>query len=118
MAAARLFDEVDDVSGVAAAALVPVADDIAQIMGNQLPDLVEKLWCLLTEQDDLAAASHAFMGLLSALLKCPDAKKFMKRHDLDNYLPKLWPFIAHNSTAVRKSTLQTLFALTTESAVS
>lgn len=73
----RLSDEVDDVSAVAAASLIPVAQDILSETPEQLLKIVSKLWDLLVDQDDLAAACNSFMGLLAALLSLPDSRKYI-----------------------------------------
>lgn len=73
----RLSDDVDDVSAVAAASLIPVAEEIVAVTPNQVADIISKLWDLLLDQDDLAAACNNFMGLLAALLSLPDTKKYI-----------------------------------------
>lgn len=77
LAVDRLSDEVDDVSAVAAASLIPVALEIVSRTPDQLPNIISKLWDLLLDQDDLAAACNNFMGLLAALLSLPDTKKYI-----------------------------------------
>lgn len=73
----RLSDDVDDVSAVAASALIPVAQEIVSETPSELPKIVSKLWDLLVDQDDLAAACNSFMGLLAALLSLPDSRKYL-----------------------------------------
>lgn len=68
-----LSDPVDDVGAVAASALIPVAKKIVTKLPNQVSSTVNKLWDLLLEQDELAAACNSFMGLLAALLSLPEA---------------------------------------------
>lgn len=111
----RLSDDVDDVSAVAASALIPVAQEIVSETPSELPKIVSKLWDLLVDQDDLAAACNSFMGLLAALLSLPDSRKYLTPQPLPELLPRLWPFLSHNATSVRKSTLQTLKTLTQRS---
>ncbi|KAK6642823.1 hypothetical protein RUM43_004325 [Polyplax serrata] len=108
----RLSDDVDDVSAVAAASLIPVAEEIVAVTPNQVADIISKLWDLLLDQDDLAAACNNFMGLLAALLSLPDTKKYIISQPITELIHRLWPFLSHNATSVRKSTLQTLKTLT------
>lgn len=69
-----LSDPVDDVGAAAASALIPVASALPKLLDSQqLEAVVERLWELLKEQDDLAAACNSFMGLLAAILSLPEA---------------------------------------------
>lgn len=77
LAVDRLSDDVDDVSAVAAASLIPVAQEIVSETPDQVANIISKLWDLLLDQDDLAAACNNFMGLLAALLSLPDTKKYV-----------------------------------------
>ena len=66
-----LGDTVDDVGAVAASALIPVASRILSDLPDHVQITVQRLWDLLLEQDELAAACNSFMGLLAALLSLP-----------------------------------------------
>lgn len=73
-----LSDQVEDVGATAASALIPVAADLPRILdAAQLEAVVERLWQLLKEQDDLAAACNSFMGLLAAILSLPSARALL-----------------------------------------
>lgn len=72
----RLSDEVDDVSAVAAASLIPVTYEIISKTPEQIANIIAKLWELLLDQDDLAAACNSFMGLLAALISLSDSKSY------------------------------------------
>lgn len=72
-----LGDPVDDVGAVAASALIPVASKIVSDLPNQVEVTVHRLWDLLLEQDELAAACNSFMGLLAALLSSPLIHKYL-----------------------------------------
>jgi TATA-binding protein-associated factor len=72
-----LGDPVDDVGAVAASALIPVAAKIVSDLPDQVEVTVRRLWDLLLEQDELAAACNSFMGLLAALLSSPLAHRHM-----------------------------------------
>jgi TATA-binding protein-associated factor len=106
-----LDDPVEDVGAVAAASLIPAASELATRFPDHLGPTVERLWNLLGEQDELAAASNSYMGLLAALLSQDAAKCLHETDVLAQRLPQLWPFLSHTSSAVRKSTLQTLSTL-------
>jgi TATA-binding protein-associated factor len=106
-----LDDAVEDVGAVAAASLIPSAGELASRFPDQLGPTIERLWNLLSDQDELAAASNSYMGLLAALISQNAAKGLHQTEILAQRLPQLWPFLSHTSSAVRKSTLQTLSTL-------
>ncbi|XP_076242888.1 histone acetyltransferase 1 [Calliopsis andreniformis] len=108
-----LSDPVDDVGAAAASALIPVASALPRLLEpSELEAIVIRLWELLREQDDLAAACNSFMGLLAAILSLPIARSCLTPQPLSQVLPRLWPFLSHSSSSVRKATLQTLQTLT------
>ncbi|XP_078035668.1 histone acetyltransferase 1 isoform X2 [Augochlora pura] len=108
-----LSDPVDDVGAAAASALIPVASVLPRLLEpSELEAIVTRLWELLREQDDLAAACNSFMGLLAAILSLPTARAYLTPQPLSQVLPRLWPFLSHSSSSVRKATLQTLETLT------
>ncbi|CAL7935310.1 unnamed protein product [Xylocopa violacea] len=108
-----LSDPVDDVGAAAASALIPVASALPRLLKpSELEAIVIRLWELLREQDDLAAACNSFMGLLAAILSLPSARSCLTPQPLSQVLPRLWPFLSHSSSSVRKATLQTLQTLT------
>lgn len=108
-----LSDPVDDVGAAAASALIPVASSLPRLLKpEELEAIVTRLWELLHEQDDLAAACNSFMGLLAAILSLPAARDFLTPQPLAEVLPRLWPFLSHSSSSVRQATLQTLETLT------
>ncbi|XP_015610317.1 TATA-binding protein-associated factor 172 [Cephus cinctus] len=110
-----LADPVDDVGAAAASALIPVASFLPNLLDStQLEAVILRLWELLREQDDLAAACNSFMGLLAAVLSLPAARACLAPQPLYQVLPRLWPFLGHSSSSVRKATLQTLQTLTGE----
>lgn len=130
-----LLDSVDDVSSVSASTLIPIGElDALTFVANQtktflsppaahLPTLLSQqqvsgitkmLWDLLLDQDELAAACNSFMGLLAAILSLPNASHWIEMEPMENLIPRLWPFLSHPSSSVRRSTLQTLKKLTDE----
>lgn len=110
-----LLDPVDDVSSVSASALIPIAPHLPKYLSQQqVSSIVKMLWDLLLDQDELAAACNSFMGLLAAILSLPNASHWVKMEQMDILIPRLWPFLSHPTSSVRRSTLQTLKKLTDE----
>lgn len=109
---AGLSDPVDDVGAVAASALIPVSNVLVRLLPDQISSVIAKLWDLLAEQDELAAACNSFMGLLAALLSIPEAQTLLPPQPVGDVVPRLWPFLSHSASSVRRSTLQTLNTLT------
>lgn len=103
-----LSDSVDDVSAVAASSLIPVAENLTELVPECLPQVITQLWDLLSEQDELAAACNSFMGLLAAILNIPKAQLLLPPQPFNEVVPRLWPFLSHSASSVRKATLQTL----------
>ncbi|XP_052740467.1 TATA-binding protein-associated factor 172 [Bicyclus anynana] len=109
---AGLEDGAEDVSGVAAGALAPAAAALAAARPERLARLAARLWQLLRDQDDLATPANAYMALLAALMALPAAATKLHPIDLTDVLPRLWPYLDHSASSVRKATLQTLRTLT------
>lgn len=108
-----LLDSVDDVSSVSASTLIPIASHLPQKLSRQqVSEIVKMLWDLLLEQDELAAACNCYMGLLAAILSLPNASQWVEMEPMENLIPRLWPFLSHPSSSVRRSTLMTLKQLT------
>ncbi|GJQ72210.1 hypothetical protein Trydic_g3301 [Trypoxylus dichotomus] len=107
-----LSDPVDDVGAVAASALIPIVEKLVKLVPKSIELVVTKLWDLLAEQDELASACNSFMGLLAAILSLPEAQALLPPQPLSEVVPKLWPFLSHSTSSVRKATLQTLGTLT------
>ena len=61
-----LEDEVDDVVGVAAGALIPVAPFLLQSTISITP-LMTTLWDALKKLDDLSSSTHSIMSLVSIM---------------------------------------------------
>ncbi|TMW53120.1 hypothetical protein DOY81_001848, partial [Sarcophaga bullata] len=113
-----LFDSVDDVGAVAASTLIPVASWLPKLLNpTQVSSIVKMLWDLLLDQDELTSASNNFMGLLAAILCLPNASQWIQMEPMSTLIPRLWPFLSHSSSSVRKSTLVTLKTLTINSKV-
>lgn len=117
-----LKDPEDDVSAVAAAALVPVKDDLMRLMPEKVPLVVSFLWEALLVLDDLSSSTGDLLMLLSSLLTFKglesDKQHSILEYDnkeLVNLIPRLWPFLFHSLSSVRKSVLESLLILSEKS---
>lgn len=75
---ASLSDTVDDVSAVAASALIPVTEQLVVSLPNEAPSVVSVLWESLANLDDLSSACNSIMSLLAALLAFPVARNNLR----------------------------------------
>ncbi|CAN8008171.1 unnamed protein product, partial [Ixodes pacificus] len=116
-----LQDPNDDVSAVAAAALLPVTDHLASTLPHQVPRVLRALWDSLLELDELTSSTSCILRLLAALLSqekgvarwvCHSAT--LGQLPLEQCLPRLWGFLSHNSGLVRQSVLRSLLVLTSK----
>uniref|UniRef100_A0A8C7FVY5 B-TFIID TATA-box binding protein associated factor 1 n=1 Tax=Oncorhynchus kisutch TaxID=8019 RepID=A0A8C7FVY5_ONCKI len=106
-----LQDLDDDVRAVAAAALIPVVDGFVQLLPNKVPFIVNTLWDALLELDDLTASTNSIMTLLSSLLTYPQVRQCSMQQSLTVLVPRVWPFLRHTISSVRRAALETLFTL-------
>ena len=96
-----LKDGVDDVSAVAAAALVPLAETLVTLLPLEMVDtLLETLWDSLLELDELTASTSSILTLLSSLMANPHTAKCLEHLPLNNLVSRLFPFLSHSSTKV------------------
>ena len=109
----------DDVRAVAAATLVPVSQQLITMMPNEAPIIVNILWDILLDLDDLDSSTKSVMALLSSLVSKQSAelKCGMQAEDLSELVPRLWPFLRHTISAVRVSALETLETLLNQTAM-
>ncbi|XP_065826869.1 TATA-binding protein-associated factor 172-like isoform X2 [Oscarella lobularis] len=108
-----LVDADDDVRAVSSAALLPVADQLADTVPQEVPSLLSSLWDILVDLDELSASTNSVMALLSSLLST-SAESRRRRDDdieIDGLIPRLWRFLRHAIPSVRKSTCNTLDTL-------
>lgn len=108
-----LKDNVDDVSAVAAAALVPVKDVLMETMPEMVPIVISYLWEALEDLDDLSSSTGDLLMLLSSLLTFDS--KYDCPQNLVDLVPRLWPFLSHSLSSVRKSVLEALLILCSKS---
>ncbi|XP_075699358.1 TATA-binding protein-associated factor 172 isoform X2 [Rhinoderma darwinii] len=106
-----LQDLDDDVRAVAAASLVPVVDSLVKLQFKQVPFILSTLWDSLLELDDLTASTNSIMTLLSSLLTYPQVQQCNIQQSLTILVPRVWPFLRHTISSVRKAALETLCTL-------
>ena len=96
-----LQDDVDDVSAVAAAALVPLADPLVNLLHlNEIGTLLKTLWDSLLELDELTASTSCILTLLSSLMTRSETVPCLQHLPLVEFVPRLWPFLSHSSSKV------------------
>ena len=110
---AGLNDSVDDVAAVAASALLPVVPSLVRVLPGQVAALSAQLWAQLEELDDLTSSTQATMSLLAELLSQPSSLALCHTapSSLPSLVPRLYPFLSHSSSAVRRAALSTLLTL-------
>ncbi|XP_069395256.1 TATA-binding protein-associated factor 172 isoform X1 [Paralichthys olivaceus] len=106
-----LQDLDDDVRAVAAASLIPVVEGLVQLLPNKVPNIVNTLWDALLDLDDLTASTNSIMTLLSSLLTYPQVRQCSMQQSLTVLVPRVWPFLRHTISSVRRAALETLFTL-------
>lgn len=109
-----LKDSVDDVSAVAAAALVPVKNELMSLIPEKVPLVIAFLWEALLDLDDLSSSTGDLLMLLSSLLTFKGQEMQHNLYDdkeLVRLIPRLWPFLSHSLSSVRKSVLDSLLIL-------
>ncbi|XP_061491537.1 TATA-binding protein-associated factor 172 [Rhineura floridana] len=106
-----LQDLDDDVRAVAAASLVPVVESLVHLQPQKVPFILNVLWDALLELDDLTASTNSIMILLSSLLMYSQVRKCSIQQSLTVLVPRVWPFLHHTISSVRKAALETLFTL-------
>ncbi|XP_057704435.1 TATA-binding protein-associated factor 172 [Corythoichthys intestinalis] len=110
-----LQDLDDDVRAVAAAALIPVVEGLVQILPNKVPFIINTLWDALLDLDDLTASTNSIMTLLSSLLTYPQVRQCSMQQSLTVLVPRVWPFLRHTISSVRRAALETLYTLLSKS---
>lgn len=106
-----LQDLDDDVRAVAAASLVPVVESLVRLQPQEVPFILNILWDALLELDDLTASTNSIMTLLSSLLTYSQVRKCSVEQTLTVLVPRVWPFLHHTISSVRKAALETLYTL-------
>ena len=84
----------------------------------QVPNFLSILWDILLELDDLTASTNSVMILLSSLITITtESSELPALTELQDLVPRLWPFFKHNISSVRLSSLKTLKILIESSKV-
>jgi len=115
-----LTDSADDVTATAAAALLPVSSLMVSLLPQSVPTLCDQLWAQLLELDDLTSSTHSIMALLAELLSQAEGPQVCfssSSPPLSSLVPRLYPFLSHSSSQVRKAALSTLLTLSSHSTV-
>ena len=116
-----LADVDDDVRAVAAATLIPLADEFDRIWPADMFIIMENIWdCLADIRDDLSASTGNIMDLLARLCKLENGMSAMIQNASENeeqsfgvLVPRLYPFLRHTIPSVRLAAvgaLQTFIA--------
>lgn len=132
---AGLEDPDDDVRAVAAEALIPAADSLVRLNDQMLHSIVMLLWDILLDLDDLSPSTSSVMNLLAEIYSQPEmipkmlgtvasratgefdlnkATQIAENEVIENpyglatLTPRLWPFMRHSITSVRRSAIRTL----------
>ena len=111
-----LADHDDDVRAVSAATLIPIVNEFVELRPALLGPLLDVLWdCLAELRDDLSASTGSVMDLLAKLCSIPEVLTVMQEKaklDSDNsfasLVPRLYPFLRHTITSVRRAVLRAL----------
>jgi TATA-binding protein-associated factor len=111
-----LANHDDDVRAVAAATLVPVAEQFISLRPSAVQTLIDTLWSSLEElRDDLSASTGSVMDLLAKLFSFPNVLEMITEsatHDEEKsfgvLIPRLFPFLRHTIRTVRMAVLRAL----------
>lgn len=109
----------DDVQSVAAAILSPITTDFVKLDSHTIDHVLTTIWLSLTHlDDDLSSSVGSVMDLLANLCKHQEVLDILKDKAIQHpsewsfksLVPKLYPFLRHSISSVRKSVLNLLDA--------
>lgn len=111
-----LGDHDDDVRAVAAATLVPVAEQFIVLRPSAVQSLIDTLWSSLEDlRDDLSASTGSVMDLLAKLFSIPNVLESIttaantdEEKSFAVLIPRLFPFLRHTIRTVRLAVLRAL----------
>ncbi|ODQ66801.1 hypothetical protein NADFUDRAFT_41424 [Nadsonia fulvescens var. elongata DSM 6958] len=111
-----LKEQDDDVQAMSAATLIPIVSEFVSLRPAVVDELLVIIWnCLSDLKDDLSASIGNLMDLLSKLCAVPSVLQTMKAkaeqdplNSFSNLVPRLYPFLRHSITNVRKAVLRAL----------
>ena len=86
---------------------------VTTLYSFQVPVIVNILWDILLDLDDLDSSTKSVMALLSSLISKMSwgDRDQQSVRNLTDLFPRLWPFLKHNISAVRSSALECLKTL-------
>lgn len=111
-----LKESDDDVQSVAALTLAPIANEFVKAKKDVIHSLLKVIWdCLINLRDDLSASIGSVMDLLSKLCTHKEVIEIMQTdanenssNSFESLVPRLFPFLRHSITNVRKAVLRTI----------
>ncbi|CAI5757838.1 unnamed protein product [Candida verbasci] len=108
-----LRESDDDVQSVAALTLLPIANEFVNTRNSVIQTLLSVIWdCLINLRDDLSASIGSVMDLLAKLCSHKQVIQVMQQNpelnSFEKLVPRLYPFLRHSITNVRKAVLRTL----------
>lgn len=110
-----LQESDDDVQSVAALTLAPIATEFVKTRKEVIHSLLSVIWeCLTNLRDDLSASIGSVMDLLAKLCTHREVIEIMQNDatsessSFEILVPRLFPFLRHSITNVRKAVLRTI----------
>lgn len=111
-----LQESDDDVQLVAALTLAPIAHEFVRAKKDVVHSLLLVIWsCLTNLNDDLSASIGSVMDLLAKLCTHKEVIDIMQAdaneshsNSFEALVPRLFPFLRHSITNVRKAVLRTM----------
>lgn len=113
-----LASQDDDVQALAAAILLPItAEFVERRPREEIGQLLDNIWSSLSEvKDELSTSIGKVMDLLASLCSYPLVLDVIRtslteengRRSFSHLVPKLYPFLRHSITDVRKAVLRSL----------
>ena len=104
----------DDVQSVAASTLSPIIEEFLNLDDERIDLVLTTIWSSLTHlEDDLSSSVGSVMDLFAKLCQYPKvldilkykALKYPSEWSFKSLVPKLYPFLRHSISSVRKSVL-------------
>lgn len=111
-----LENKDDDVQAISAATLLPIAQDFVLQRSEDIEKLLNVIWDSLSDlKDELSTSIGNVMDLLAKLCSYPQVLDILKQTMRDDpeksyekLIPRLYPFLRHSITDVRRAVLRTL----------
>lgn len=111
----------DDLKNVATNILIPITDQLILLDEEKIDIILTTIWSNLSKlEDDLSSSIGSIMNLLSKLCEHDKILNFLKNKALNfpndwsfkSLIPKLYPFLRHSISSVRKAVLNLLLTFT------